>query len=516
MSTDDLIKASEEIDEAAVGYLQAAKYYDGDDQAKFLSDVYRDFLSGEDFEGTLNYAKIPVDAVADRLQLLSITGPTDEISDKIAEIMDANKMRLRFGQFLLDTLKYGDNYMSVWPEEDASSEPEDIDEPVQEVDQEEVPLNHKAKMLFADPVTTRAFYDDGGELMFVARKWLQKDANGKEICRVNLNYKDRIEKYWWLAKEKAGAKKAQEWFDEGQTEWPLENPFGEIPFFHYSTSFPYGEPEHKQLYDVQDAMNKIFQIHIGAIEALGFPTVYALMDETSAAGTSDFEYDPIDSTSDSGIDDVNQLKNKPGEVWALRAKSVGQLKPAGSSDFLSSLKEYKEISSELTSLPARLFTSTDGQHPGADAQNAADAVLNQRVIDRAEVLSETLKHMICFTLRMAFGIEVDAKQISIVWKPQKKEVDSNSITLLEFKMDRLFFTPRRIMTEMGYTQAECDEVLGIGEDGTKQIEEARVKAIESMQAAAGPGANNGKNNDNNNEQVKTNRSNSDTKKADPK
>ena len=490
MSFSDLVLASQEID-ANLFKMQTAKaYYTGESEVTYHNEIMDKFFKNEDFEGILNYAAIPVDAVADRLQLLEIKGPTDDVTAKIAELMDANKMQLRFGQFILDVLVYGEYYMAVWPEDNDASEIFDLDSPDEsgidlEGTTDGVPLNHKAKFMFCDAETTRAFYDDGGEQLFVARKWQMKDIEGRDIFRVNLNYPDRIEKFWWYIED--DIKNCQPWFDNDQDEWPMENPYGAIPIFHFSTAFPHGIPEHKAMYGVQDAINKIFQTHISSIEYLGFPIVYALMDPTGAGGTGDFSAEGIDDTDTDSASDVNRLENSPGSIWALRAQSVGQLEPAGSDNFIQSLKNYKEIASEVTGLPARLFTSTDGQHPGADAVNAADAVLRQRVIDRSILLSESLKQMIVFAMKMAFGIELKAKDISVIWKPQKIEMGAAEVQIMQFKMKDLFMPPRMILSEMGYTPAECDQILGFGEDGSRQVEEKRKAELEQFQAT-GPAA----------------------------
>lgn len=484
MSIQDLHDASVEIDQHAIEYKKADLYYEGRYVSASEMQTWSELLGEEDFKGVLNYAAIPVDAVADRMQLLSITGPTPEITQMITDLWAANKMQLRFGQFILDVLKYGEHFITVWPEEEEDpTDPGitasfDLDSPASAVG--DVPLNHKAKMTFADAATTRAFYDDGGELQYVARKWCQKDADDKDIERVNLYYLDSIEKYWWYSKDKIET--AKPWYDSGQIEgdWPMINPYHQIPFFPFSTAFPYGQPEHKSLYGVQDAINEIFQTHIDSIKFLGFPITYMLLDETSASGTSDFEYSPIDQNNqDSAVSDVNRLKNNPGEIWAARAKSIGQLAPAGSTSFLDSLKQYKEMASEISGLPARLFTSTDGQHPGADAQNAADAVLNQRTIDRELLVDESLKHTISFALFLAYGVNVAPKDIVILWKPQKIQVDSSSLPLIELKL-KLGMSPRQVMAELGYTEAELTAIYGES-DGKAEFD-AR-QAMQKVQSA---------------------------------
>lgn len=448
MSLSDLKQASFEIDQNQPNCARASAYYEGTNESQFLSELFDKFLASRDFAGTLNYASIPVDAVADRLQLLAIKGPDDTTTELISQLWTSNKMPLRFGQFILDTLKYGEHFMSIWPDE-ITDEPEDTDH--FEAWLASTPVNHRAKIMFADAATTRAFYDDGGELIYIARQWQQLDAEGQEIVRHNLYYNDTIEKYWWYAKDKVET--AKEWYDEGQdmNDWPMENPFGRPPIFHFSTSFPHGTPEHRSLYGVQDALNKIFQTHIASIEFLGFPIVYTLMDETNASGTADFEYGPIDDGD--AATDATGLKNNPGEVWALRAKSVGQLEPAGSTNFIESLKQYKEIASEISGLPARLFSSTDGQHPGADAVNAADAVLRQRVADRQSIIGEALRLAISFALLLAFNVKVAPEDISVLWKPQKIELDEGVIMALQFKMS-LGVPASQILSELGYSEEE--------------------------------------------------------------
>ena len=96
--------------------------------------------------------------------------------------------------------------------------------------------------------------------------------------------------------------------------------------------------------------------------------------------------------------------------------------------------------------------------------NAADAVLRQRVVDRSIMFSEALKQAIAFALRLAFGVELAASDISVLWRPQKVEIDDKSIAVFEFKL-KLGVTPRRILSEMGYTETEVDEALGKDSDG---------------------------------------------------
>lgn len=459
MTIDHLKEATEEILKHAPEYNRAKMYYSGEEFDAWISQAITDLLRGEDFEGVLNYAAIPVDSVADRIQLLTIKGPDEKTTRLINELWSGNKMNLRFGQFVLDALTFGDYFIVVWPDEVAFSELMDIDLPA--VAELTAPAHQRAKFMFADALTTRAFYDDGGELLYVARMWQQEDEDGEAIDRVNLFYPDRIEKYWKRVKD-SKVEKFEEWFDEGQIEWPMDNPYGQIPYFQFSTAFPYGRPEHKALYGVQDAINRIFQTHIASIEFLGFPIIYALMDESSSQGTSEFEFEPVDDGSDPA-EAAASLKARPGEVWALRGKSVGQLEPAGSTSFTESIKNYKEIASELSGLPARLFTSTDGQHPGADAVNAADAVLRQRVVDRELMLAASLSQMMAFALKLAYGIEVPPEEITVLWRPQKIEIDDKMIKVFEFKR-ALGVTDRQILSEMGYTTTEIDAWLGVNVD----------------------------------------------------
>lgn len=446
----DVKEAAEAMALALPGYKKAEYYYNGGAMEWTTSNssaMVGRVQQADEFTGTLNYAKIPVDTVADRMQLLTLTGPDESVTEKIKALWTENKMDLRFGQYLLDVLKMGDGYMSVWPDGDDDMEeeedlPEDADKEI------------KTRLVFADPETTRAFYGDDGHLKYVARMWQEKDADGNELDRISLFYKDAVQKYFRTSAKASSTgatiRGAGKWvpYEEEGVAWPMPNPWGVIPYFHASNEFPYGTPEHASIYGVQDAINKIFRTHIAAIEFLGFPLIYALIDDTKSGGTSDFEFPEIDGVQEEQTGDIG-LEAKPGGILALRAQQLKQLEPAGSSNFIESLKQYKEIASELTGLPSRLFSSTDGQHPSADAVNAAAAVLNHRVADRENMIEHFLREMLSFALKVEFGIDVPSDQIKVAWQPHKIEIDEAVIKQMEFKLS-LGIPTSQILAELGY------------------------------------------------------------------
>ncbi len=146
------------------------------------------------------------------------------------------------------------------------------------------------------------------------------------------------------------------------------------------------------------------------------------------------------------------------------------------------------MAADLSQLPVGLFMSTDGPHPSASAQNAADATLRQRVVDRSVLLSEPLRAMVAFAMRLAYDRELSPTDISIQWRPQKIEIDKDMIVIFEFKL-KLGIPEEQILTEMGYTDTEIalfqpniDKKRTIAEDAA---EAGMLNAAKAINTAPG-------------------------------
>ena len=71
----------------------------------------------------------------------------------------------------------------------------------------------------------------------------------------------------WRTKPGTTGKNAVDWeahFDDPADPWPLVNPYGQVPVFHFRTDEPYGHPEHEGFYGPQDLIHKLAVSHAAA------------------------------------------------------------------------------------------------------------------------------------------------------------------------------------------------------------------------------------------------------------
>src|ERR1017187_776754 len=112
------------------------------------------------------------------------------------------------------------------------------------------------------PVTTRAFYspESPRQMIFALKSW----EDGKNL-RADLYYPDWVYKCVSVNKGKTWQE-----FDDGG-EFPMRNPFGTIPVFHFRAgdTTPYGTPVHAAAYGPADGLVKAANTLFAVLDFLG-------------------------------------------------------------------------------------------------------------------------------------------------------------------------------------------------------------------------------------------------------
>jgi hypothetical protein len=427
-----LKKAYLELLAARDGYTRADKYFKGISPEVFADPNLRRLLGLSEDTYALNYAAIPVKAVANRMAVSSISVPGDEVAtNAIAELWDANGLDLEEHVFTIDTLKYGDNYLIAWPKADGS-----------------------VQISPNNPLTTRLFYDpeDSRTKTHAVKSWL----TDPKTVRTDLYFPGYVYKFVSYNQGKLW----QEW-PEPDGGWPMVNPYGAVPVFHFRAgdSVPYGTPEHADAYGPQDGLVKTANTLFAALDFLGFPQRYALVEMAEAGGTgefSDFDQEQPDSfiTDDAGR--TSGLRQGPGELWALRAREVGQFTPAQSANFLSVWGQCITAMAAATQTPMRFFTDPTGQHPSGDSLRASDIPLKQKIGVRRLVFAAAWRDTLTFALRQG-GLTVSGK-VRVTWKPLNPTDDQDAygnVPAFIWKI-RAGVPLAQVYRDTGYTQDEID------------------------------------------------------------
>lgn len=415
-----------EIREHADAYRRAADYYFGEVPELFVSDAVRRALKGEVCGFDINLARRPVDAVLDRMAIHAISVPRDEAATRrlVDTVWTPNRMDRYSKRVHWSALTHGDAYVIVWPGEDDGT----------------------VELHYNSPVTTRVFYSPENERIKSHAAKLWPVGHGDErVFRCDLYYLDRIERYETHAGRKGD--EAGDWreyvSDDGEA-WPLDNPYGVLPVFHWRTGEPYGRPEHRGAFGPQNAITKLSATLMATIDFQGFPQRYALLNPGQPTADSMFEFG--DDDTDNPEEQGSGLESGPGKVWRLDAKNVGQFDPANVRAFLDPLNFYARAMATATATPLR-FLEPSGDVPSGESLRADDAPLAHRIENHEDVFADEWQTCLAFAAVVA-GEPVP--EVDISWAPVQTVDDEEGwrTVLLKLRAGVPFV---QAMTEAGYT-----------------------------------------------------------------
>jgi len=488
-----LMRSLRELDDARPTYALADEMYDGEVEEIFLSPQIAQLLakSGVSDVEDLNYCKVVVDTIAEKLQVRAITASAgdeakddeddaldadakddvvtaqekarkkiaDAAQEKIDAIRKRNQMDAEEPELFLKTAKYGEAYLFVWP---VVAAPEDDPE----VYEGAVPLDPDAParvvgvdMFVNSPYTARAFYDTENPLRMthVIKSWDWYDDDGEERRRATLYFKDRIER--WVVRPGGAPDRPEDWQhfhdpDEGEEpEWPLENPYGRIPFFHLRNARTYGKPEHRSAYGPQRLINKLVVSHGATIDFQSFPQRYYLVDpraDDSMLNLVDPD-NPEDDDDDPEGSNHSQLRADPSAVWKLRASQVGQFQAADPQVFLAPLDRYIKSIAELCGIPLDRFVGYSTP-PSGEARKVGNESLYEKAGARHDAYGATMQDAYEFALELLGTTDVT---VTVKWKPLQVAVGSEDWTIIGLKIDH-GVPVRQALMEAGYPEDEVD------------------------------------------------------------
>lgn len=396
-------------------YELAEAYYEGAVQEKFSSPLLRKVFRTSGYSARLNFCRPVVDAVYNRLEISAVVGTTQQATKTINEVWDFNELDLDADEIHKRALVFGDCFVMVWPDEEGNLE-----------------------ISYNTPLTTGIVYDPESprKKLYAVKMW-----EAEEHTRLNVYTKDAINKY------RADGTSVTE-----GTNWSLietvDNPFGEIPVFHFRTERPKGRPEHKDAYDSQDYINKQFVTSMYVTDYQGAPQRYALARAGMAGETKDFAEGDIDR------ENVGALKNGPGELWILDGMdSVGEFQPADPANFWSPIKDTVRSMASLTNTPLHYFEKT-GNVPSGEALRVAEAPLIKKTERRKGSFGQTWRELFRFVLK-ASDVSGDAQ---VEWE-EVESLDELERWDLALKERNAGLSIQQVMRERGYDEEIITRVM---------------------------------------------------------
>lgn len=432
----------EELYEEAVrndtDYLKAQVYEDKGGDLIDSDPVLREKVGNRD--ARFNFTGRIVQAYVSRLILGEVTGVSPDFLKSI-------RWPVQWKTHVTDLCKYGDAYFLDWRYDDG------------------------VLVRALDPISTKLIYDPEDDSPMVGvRHWEERFSNKKAV-RVNLYDAEELQR--WISYDR----KVWEPYTLDGEDAIIPHGLGQVPVFHSRTALPYGKPVHLEAYGSQDMIMRTVVAHAAAIDFMGWPQLFALYEMSTASGTSelgDTRY------ADEGFDErteVSRIRRDPGSIWALRAKELGQLQAASSSDFISTLQEYIATASALTGTPERFFASPGGQHPSADSQRTADADFQQSIKQLQEELTDT------FQAALGCAANVASDSIGVPWRAAEIVGDSEFWNTAVRKQEA-GVSQSQTLIEGGYSQEQVDAFMA-DSAGDDLVMERRVNILNTLADALG-------------------------------
>lgn len=397
-------------------YDTADDYYEGSVPEVFASRNLRRAFHDTGSSGHLNFCRPVVDAVNNRLSINAVIGVSDAANKVIGDTWAYNQLGLDAGEIHRRALVYGDCYVMVWPDEDGNVE-----------------------VSYNTPLTTSLVYDPESpkKKLYAVKMWQQENGT-----RMNVYTANTISKYFVQNKN----------VTEG-SQWNLtetvDNPFGEVPVFHFRTCRPWGRPEHFDAYDAQDYINKQFVTSMLVTDYQGAPQRYALTrPDTDGSSVDDF------ADGDTERENSDGLRAGPGQVWFMdNIEKVGEFKAADPKVFWEPIRDSVRSLASITNTPLHYFEKT-GNVPSGEALRVAEAPLIKKVSDRQDSFGQTWREVFQFVLRIS-GIEED---VQIEWAAIES-LDYLERLDADLKKRNVGISLAQVMREAGYDEEVIERVI---------------------------------------------------------
>jgi hypothetical protein len=347
----------------------------------------------------------------------------------------------------LDALVGGDAYLVVWP--DAAGQPT---------------LYPNAGATLAvkyDPETP-------GRIVQAAKAWLNDDG----FLRLTLYYADRIEKWISAAKLSSGLvgplnAAAFVPFEAAGVAWPVVNPWGEVPVFHFANNGFTGQLGRSELADVlplQNALNKAVCDMLVAMEFVALPQRWVTGLEVEldpATGKPKAPFVP-------GVD----------RVWAVGAPDArfGEFGPANLSQLVAVQEAFRTEIARVSRTPLH-YLAPSGEFPSGEALKTAEAPLLAKVKQRQVVWGNVWENALGLALRMAGGPRV---RLNAQWVDPTPRNETEFLNGLAVKQ-ALGVSDVQLQREMGYS---ADEIAGFAAERTAQATDVGSQLLTAFEQGA--------------------------------
>ncbi len=428
----------------------ARDYYAGDQHVK-LSKRLKEFLGFADSgRFCLNYCKVVVNAVWERLAVTTLKSRDDEFALTAWLWWQLNRMDEIQNTVHQGTVRDGEYFVIV--DQDAKGKPRFLPHP-----------------RYTDPryggpgFGCKAFYPNDMStlpMVYASKRWVEtvtlEAAKRETRQRLTVYYPDQVRKYRQAARSGESGWVAHQ--DEGDGTWPLPwvdkmgRPLG-IPVIHFRNAG--GQTELWDAIPPQDAVNKAAVDILAAADAAGFPMRIAKNTSITTDGKPPAE------------DRSNYLKlsqgcwieiGKDGDVYNLEAAKLDPL--------IATLDSWINKLAQVTDTPVSRF-QVSRQVAAEGTLKQQESVLLAKVAARQVSFGNSWEDVLYMARRLVnnnagAGLDDDAL-IEVEWKPAATRDEKEHLETLGLKRDKLQVPLETLWAEAGYNQEQIDTMKATDE-----------------------------------------------------
>ena len=433
----DVLDALAVLDDKRDTYAKCARYYLGDQDLSFASEVYRDTFGKLLRTMRYNRCASVVDAISDRLQ---VKGWQDEAAqgDDTDSKAAGDAWNAANGDFLqglvhVEALRAGDAYLIVWPD------PEDEAKPVWTLNR-------------AD--TCYVMTDDDTHQPFMAVKlWRVTTGARAGFWRLTIYTKDSITR--WVSSKKTATQptKPGQWIayeDDGE---PMaRNPYGVVPVIHFPNNPQFqGECGISELMDVmplQDGLNySVWQLMVAG-EFSAWPQKWATGVEPLIDPLTGQEME----TFKGGIDRWLKVASDTAAFGSIVGADLGP--------FLEVQDSWDRKICRVSRVPAHgMGLAGTSDNISGESRKVLESSFVSKLRDRQVAFGDGWKRAMQLALTIS-GQSESAMRIAPVWESPEPRSELEGLQNAQLKQN-VQVPMQQIWKELGYTPDQIKEFVAL-------------------------------------------------------
>lgn len=430
----DLQRAHKALSSKRQGYTDLWAYYDGKQPTVYTSKRLKEIFKDLDATFNENWCSVVIDCATDRINLegFAVAG-AGETGAKLTTLFQELQLGLEADDVHEAALVTGEAFLIVWREEDDTA----------------------PQAYYNDPRLCHVFYDPENprKKSFAAKWWVDQQLK----TRLTLYYSDRLEYY--ISRGKTDAPSSANAFMPFPEEETADNPFGEIPVFHFRPERRTIKGDLANVVPLQNGINKLMADMMVAAEYGAFKQRYVISNA-----------------------DTSQLQNAPNLVWSIPAgdgvgqqSQVGEFEATDLENYLKAIDSLAAAAAIISRTPKHYLFEQAGT-PSGEALIAMEAPLNKRVQNHIDRFTITWREVAAFLLKLSGAGEVSPVSIEPRFTRPETIQPETEAGIRKANVDSGVPLVTALRWE-GKTQAEIDQMIKDKAEDRKASQAGLARAL---------------------------------------